>query len=53
MAAAMFEAYFTLSAKISIPKDFEDPNSTWRNIERLYGGYGVVMVNKFPRCGEK
>ncbi|KAJ3811690.1 hypothetical protein F5876DRAFT_39076 [Lentinula aff. lateritia] len=43
VAAAMFEAYLTLTAKISIPEDFEGPNSNWRNIERLYGGYGVVM----------
>ncbi|KAJ3765594.1 hypothetical protein FB446DRAFT_655024 [Lentinula raphanica] len=43
VAAAMFEAYITLTAKINIPNEFEDPNNAWRMIERLYGGYGVVM----------
>ncbi|KAJ4468842.1 hypothetical protein J3R30DRAFT_1612643 [Lentinula aciculospora] len=43
VAAAMLETYLTLTAKINIPKDFEDPNTAWRRVERLYGGYGVVM----------
>ncbi|KAJ4466284.1 hypothetical protein J3R30DRAFT_3311219, partial [Lentinula aciculospora] len=36
VAAAMLETYLTLTAKINIPKDFEDPNTAWRRVERLY-----------------
>ncbi|KAJ3747949.1 hypothetical protein DFH05DRAFT_1458193 [Lentinula detonsa] len=43
VAAAMFEAYLTLTAKISIPNEFESSSNVWRRIEGLYGGYGVVM----------
>ncbi|KIK70226.1 hypothetical protein GYMLUDRAFT_34716 [Collybiopsis luxurians FD-317 M1] len=42
-AAAMFEAYVTLTTEINMPKDDNSLSGFWQRVERLYGGHGVVM----------